>query len=155
MTSFKFRVVLNRIRLFPTLISKIKWLRSELPLNEKSVKSWIPRSGNSWFNFKVGLCRIRVFPTLISKIKWFWSQLPLTFWIFFRNGFSTDKSKNPWFIQIILYWTFPWYSDHFSLFSQKITHNIQIITHHVDNSPKRWVISIIFPNRDGPRQKRK
>ena len=30
---FKFRVVLCRIRLFPTLISKIKWLRSGLPLN--------------------------------------------------------------------------------------------------------------------------
>ena len=32
MASFKFRVVLRRIRLFPTLISKIKWLGSELPL---------------------------------------------------------------------------------------------------------------------------
>ena len=32
MTSFKFRVVLYRIRLFPTLISKIKWLGSKLPL---------------------------------------------------------------------------------------------------------------------------
>ena len=31
--SFKFRVVLRRIRLFPTLISKMKWLWSELPLN--------------------------------------------------------------------------------------------------------------------------
>ena len=32
--SFKFRVVpLYRIRLFPTLISKINWLESELPLN--------------------------------------------------------------------------------------------------------------------------
>ena len=29
---FKFRVVICRIRLFPTLISKIKWLLSELPL---------------------------------------------------------------------------------------------------------------------------
>ena len=29
---FKFRVVLCRIRLFPTLVSKIKWLGSELPL---------------------------------------------------------------------------------------------------------------------------
>ena len=33
MTSIKLRVVLFRIRLFPTLISKIKWLRSELPLS--------------------------------------------------------------------------------------------------------------------------
>ena len=32
MRSFKFRVVLCRIRLFPPLISKIKWLGSELPL---------------------------------------------------------------------------------------------------------------------------
>ena len=32
-TSFKFGVVLCRIRPFPTLISKIKWLGSELPLN--------------------------------------------------------------------------------------------------------------------------
>ena len=32
---FKFRVVLCRIRLFPTLILKIKWLGSELPLNIK------------------------------------------------------------------------------------------------------------------------
>jgi len=30
---FNFRVVLSRIRLFPTLISMIKWLGSELPLN--------------------------------------------------------------------------------------------------------------------------
>ena len=35
MTSFKFRVVLCRIRLFPTLISKMKWVRSELPFNQK------------------------------------------------------------------------------------------------------------------------
>ena len=32
MMSFKFRVVLCRIRLFPSLISKIKWLRFELLL---------------------------------------------------------------------------------------------------------------------------
>jgi len=32
-SSFNFRVVVCRIRLFPTLISKIKWLGSELPLN--------------------------------------------------------------------------------------------------------------------------
>ena len=32
MTSFQFRVVLCRIRLLPTLISKIKWLGSGLPL---------------------------------------------------------------------------------------------------------------------------
>ena len=32
MASFKFRVVLCRIRLFPTLISKIKWPGCELPL---------------------------------------------------------------------------------------------------------------------------
>ena len=32
MTPFKFRVVQCRIRLFPTLISKIKWLGSRLPL---------------------------------------------------------------------------------------------------------------------------
>ena len=30
--SFNFRFVVCRIRLFPTLISKIKWLESELPL---------------------------------------------------------------------------------------------------------------------------
>ena len=34
-TSFKFGVVLCRIRPFPTLISKIKWLGSELPLSPK------------------------------------------------------------------------------------------------------------------------
>ena len=33
MTSLKFKVVPCRIRLFPTLISKIKWLGSELPLS--------------------------------------------------------------------------------------------------------------------------
>ena len=33
MTPFKFRVVLCRIRLFPILISKIKWLLLELPLH--------------------------------------------------------------------------------------------------------------------------
>ena len=32
-SSFNFRVVVCRIRLFPTLISKIKWLRSGLPLS--------------------------------------------------------------------------------------------------------------------------
>ena len=32
MALFKFRVVLCRIRFFPTLISKIKWLGSGLPL---------------------------------------------------------------------------------------------------------------------------
>ena len=35
MTSFKFRVVLCRIRLFPTVISKLKWHGSELLLASK------------------------------------------------------------------------------------------------------------------------
>ena len=35
MTSFTFRVVRCRIRLFPTLISRIKWLGSGLPLTMK------------------------------------------------------------------------------------------------------------------------
>ena len=34
MALFKFRVVLCRIRVFPTLISKIKWLGSGLPLRK-------------------------------------------------------------------------------------------------------------------------
>ena len=34
MTAFILRVVPSRIRLFPTLISKIKWLGSELPLSQ-------------------------------------------------------------------------------------------------------------------------
>ena len=38
MTSLKFRVVLCRIRLLPKLISKIKWLWSELLLKYKSHK---------------------------------------------------------------------------------------------------------------------
>ena len=38
MTSFKLTVVLCRIRLFPTLISKIKWLEYGLPLNKESPK---------------------------------------------------------------------------------------------------------------------
>jgi len=38
MTSFKFRVVICRIRLFPTLISKIKWLGYELPLKMQSLE---------------------------------------------------------------------------------------------------------------------
>ena len=38
---FKFRVVLCRIRLFPTLISKIKWLWSELPLIKTVIPSCI------------------------------------------------------------------------------------------------------------------
>ena len=48
-TSLKFRVVLCQIRLFPTLISKIKWLGSELPLrnfmsrmSQKTVSQWNP-----------------------------------------------------------------------------------------------------------------
>ena len=42
MMLFKFRVVLCRIRLFPTLISKMKWLWSGLPLNYRtsSVRRW-------------------------------------------------------------------------------------------------------------------
>ena len=41
MTAFKFRVVLPvcPIRPFPTLISKIKWLGSELPLNQSLISS--------------------------------------------------------------------------------------------------------------------
>ena len=35
----QFRAVLCRIRLFPTLISKIKWFASELPLNENVQRS--------------------------------------------------------------------------------------------------------------------
>ena len=35
--SFKFRVVLCRIRLFPTLISKLKWLGSVLPFTVMSI----------------------------------------------------------------------------------------------------------------------
>ena len=37
--SLKFRVVLCRIRLFPTMISKIKWLECELPLTRTSIIS--------------------------------------------------------------------------------------------------------------------
>ena len=43
MTSFKFKVVLCRIRPFPTLISKIKWLWSGLPLKIQEIHS------NFWF----------------------------------------------------------------------------------------------------------
>ena len=45
-SSFRFRVVLWRIRLFPTLILKIKWFGSELPLNTNlSIRSiWTRRS---------------------------------------------------------------------------------------------------------------
>ena len=32
-SSFNFRLIVSRIRLFPTLVSKIKWSGSELPLN--------------------------------------------------------------------------------------------------------------------------
>ena len=32
-SSFNFRIVVERIRLFPTLVSKINWLGSKLPLN--------------------------------------------------------------------------------------------------------------------------
>ena len=38
MALLKFGVVLCRIRLFPTFISKIKWLESELPLISNLVK---------------------------------------------------------------------------------------------------------------------
>ena len=41
MASFKFRVVLCRIRLFPTLSSKIKWLGSELPLKWGASSRWL------------------------------------------------------------------------------------------------------------------
>ena len=37
-SSFDFRLVLCRIRLFTTLISKIKWLRSGVPLNQNQHK---------------------------------------------------------------------------------------------------------------------
>jgi len=39
-SSFNFRVVVCWIRLFPTLISKIKWLRSRLPFKSKHQKCW-------------------------------------------------------------------------------------------------------------------
>ena len=44
MTSLKFGVVLNRIRLFPTLISNIKWLGSRLPLKKKVGYTGRPKS---------------------------------------------------------------------------------------------------------------
>ena len=41
MGSLKFRVVVCRIRLFPTLISKIKWLGYGLPLKAPSIRFYI------------------------------------------------------------------------------------------------------------------
>ena len=50
---FKFRVVLCRIRLFPTLISKIKWIWSVLPLIKWSIlgATWWPIENQPWFEF--------------------------------------------------------------------------------------------------------
>ena len=99
MTPFKLRVVLCRIRPFPTLISKIKWLGSWLPLRlVQTLSHFIFEKSRTrqrttlnlndaifnhfWadleFNFGVVLCRIRPFPTIISQIKWFESELPLS-----------------------------------------------------------------------------
>ena len=48
-SSFKFRVVVCRIRPFPTLISKTKWLGSELPLNgQKMTTKGHLRSNDSY-----------------------------------------------------------------------------------------------------------
>ena len=49
----KFRVFLCRIRLFPTLISKIKWIWSVLPLIKWSIldATWWPIENQPWFEF--------------------------------------------------------------------------------------------------------
>ena len=54
MTSYKFRVVLCRIRQFPTLISKIKWLRSGLSLKLSSLFSSEKFRTNSCFQVEPG-----------------------------------------------------------------------------------------------------
>ena len=52
-TSFNSRVVLCRIRLFPTSISKIKWLESELSLKTylQHISFWFANQWN-WFSFR-------------------------------------------------------------------------------------------------------
>ena len=52
-STFNFTVVICRIRIFPTLISKIKWFESELPLN--FVKLVLTGSNWTWDNLEFAL----------------------------------------------------------------------------------------------------
>jgi len=84
-SSFNFRVVLWRIRLFPTLISKIKWIESELP--EKMIvcmtyhidllsSSSTLLSSNSWSSLDQTFCSIQV-PNISTPHNTIWFEIRL------------------------------------------------------------------------------
>ena len=81
MASFVFRVVLCRIRLFPTLISKIKWLWPELPL-KWPVHDWFKMASGWWWTILFVKMAVISFdsPRLIWTISANFGQQRL-FWI--------------------------------------------------------------------------
>jgi len=103
MTLFNFRVVLCRIRLFPTLISKIKWMWSGLPLKLLQRTSvmvfttfvntffgfltllfFVIIIGTSWFSSprdKLNLCSLLLLLIGVDIVSRF---LTFSFWIYFK-----------------------------------------------------------------------
>ena len=99
MRSFNLRSVLCRIRLFPTLISKIKWSELSLMLNEfgtSKLKGFIDVNDGSSSDHK-----------LIISFNWWWS-----FWWPFLDNISWWKTR---------LWTIKWvYYDYCRLQMQQI-----------------------------------
>ena len=69
---FDFKVVLCRIRLFPTMISKIKWLWSELPLSSTGL--FFAKIGDlKWFFGKKTPFLPKI-PKNIQGLSYFWQK---------------------------------------------------------------------------------
>ena len=68
MTLCEFRVVLCRIRPFPTFISIIKWLWSELHLNRNNLRVFSERDSYSWMA-EIPISKLSRHHTLFLKIK--------------------------------------------------------------------------------------
>ena len=95
MLSFNLRVVLCRIRLFPTLISKIKWLVSELPLNKYINNSFFSPIMDDGPPKKIDTLGISFW--FCNTALWFLIYLCMTYKIQTKYLLQKDSRMGRWF----------------------------------------------------------
>ena len=117
-SEFDFRVVECRIRLFPTLISKINWLESEVPLNELPIKFLffdcvnlskpVSRAifSNKFRDLNPCFQNVQVEP--LSVIGLYFAPHPESMWNVFKFTFD-HCYKNVWSSMICLFAVWPAY----------------------------------------------
>ena len=104
--SFKFRVVLCRIRLFPTLISKIKWYGSELP--------WILSLSRSKSPAKITRWNLELWLLDYDRATCPWIHFIRRFWVVGFRCTKRDKFKRIiniaklYNLHLILFLLFSW-----------------------------------------------